>query len=37
MGKRLAEISQAARHVFDRADDELGFSISGLCFEGTEE
>ncbi len=37
MGKRLAEISQAARRVFDKADNELGFSLSGLCFEGTEE
>ena len=36
MGKRLAEISQAARHVFDHADEVLGFRISELCFEGTE-
>jgi [acyl-carrier-protein] S-malonyltransferase len=37
MGKRLYEISHAARRVFDRADKDLGFSVSGLCFEGSEE
>ncbi len=37
MGKRLAEISRAARRVFDHADEVLGFHISELCFEGSEE
>lgn len=37
MGKRVAEISRAAREVFQRADDILRFPLSRLCFEGTEE
>ena len=37
MGKRIAEISQAARRVFDHADEVLGFPISELCFEGSAE
>src|SRR6202007_2360539 len=37
MGKELAEKYPAARAVFDEADKALGFSISKLCFEGTEE
>lgn len=37
MGKRIAEISQAARRVFGDADDVLGFRISKVCFEGSEE
>ncbi len=37
MGKRIAEISRAARDIFNKADDALGFSISRVCFEGTEE
>ena len=37
MGKRIAEISQAAREVFAQADEVLGVSISNPCFEGTEE
>jgi len=37
MGKRLAEISQAAREMFAQADEVLGVNISDLCFEGTEE
>ena len=36
MGKRIAEISQAARQLFEQADEVLGFHISRLCFEGTE-
>jgi [acyl-carrier-protein] S-malonyltransferase len=37
MGKELAEKFPAAKAVFDEADAALGFSISKLCFEGTEE
>lgn len=36
MGKALYESSPAAKAVFDRADDALGFSLSKLCFEGPE-
>src|SRR5258707_2615930 len=37
MGKELAEKYAVARAVFDEADAVLGFSISKICFEGTEE
>jgi [acyl-carrier-protein] S-malonyltransferase len=37
MGKQLYESFPAARQVFDRADDVLGFSLSNLCFEGPAE
>ena len=37
MGKALAETFPAARRVFEEADDALGFSLSGLCFEGPNE
>ena len=37
MGKELAEKHPAARAVFEEADKALGFSISKVCFEGTEE
>jgi len=37
MGKELAEKYPAARAVFDEADKALGFSISQLCFAGTED
>lgn len=37
MGKELAEQHPAARAVFDEADKALGFSISKICFEGTED
>ncbi len=37
MGRELAEKYPAARAVFDEADKALGFSISKMCFEGTEE
>jgi [acyl-carrier-protein] S-malonyltransferase len=37
MGKELAEKHPAARAVFEEANDALGFSISKMCFEGTEE
>src|SRR3989442_3939774 len=37
MGKDLAEKYPAAKAVFTEADKALGFSISKMCFEGTEE
>jgi [acyl-carrier-protein] S-malonyltransferase len=37
MGRELAAHHPAARSVFDEADKALGFSISELCFNGTEE
>src|SRR5258705_8768025 len=37
MGKELAEKYPAARAVFDEADQALGFSISKICFAGSEE
>jgi [acyl-carrier-protein] S-malonyltransferase len=37
MGRRLHELSEAARRVFEEADDSLGFSLSDLCFYGPAE
>ncbi|MFZ0636179.1 MAG: ACP S-malonyltransferase [Candidatus Acidiferrales bacterium] len=37
MGRNLAENFPTARRVFDEADAALGFSISKVCFEGTED
>jgi [acyl-carrier-protein] S-malonyltransferase len=37
MGKDLAAHFPESRAVFDEADAALGFSLSQLCFEGTEE
>jgi [acyl-carrier-protein] S-malonyltransferase len=37
MGKELAEKYPSARAVFDEADKALGFSISQMCFTGSEE
>jgi [acyl-carrier-protein] S-malonyltransferase len=37
MGKELAEKFPVARAVFDEADRVLGFSISRVCFEGSED
>jgi [acyl-carrier-protein] S-malonyltransferase len=37
MGKELAEKYPSARAVFEEADHALGFSISKICFEGSEE
>ena len=37
MGRALAETNQAAVEVFKQADDILGYSISELCWEGTNE
>ncbi len=35
MGQNLAKNSEAARKVFEEADDALGFSVSQICFGGT--
>jgi [acyl-carrier-protein] S-malonyltransferase len=37
MGKDLAENFPAARRIFDEAGEALGFSVSRLCFEGSED
>lgn len=37
MGKDLAEYFEVAADLFKRADEVLGYSISGLCFNGPEE
>lgn len=37
MGRDLIEIEPAARHVFERADDFLGFSLSRLAWDGPED
>ncbi len=37
MGRDLYETSAAARRVFETADEVLGYSISDLCFNGSEE
>ena len=37
MGRDLAENFPEARAVFDEADSALGFSISKMCFEGSDE
>ena len=37
MGKDLYENSPAARNVFETANEVLGYSISDMCFAGSEE
>ena len=37
MGRDLAQNIPESRRVFDEADSALGFSVSSLCFEGTED
>jgi [acyl-carrier-protein] S-malonyltransferase len=37
MGKELYDTSSTARAIFDEADEILGFSLTGLCFEGPQE
>lgn len=37
MGSDLYDRSPSARAVFDQADELLGYSLSALCFKGTEE
>ncbi|MDD2581409.1 MAG: ACP S-malonyltransferase [Desulfuromonadaceae bacterium] len=36
MGKELADTFTVARHLFEEADDALGFKLSALCFAGSE-
>lgn len=36
MGQAVYEASQAGRDVYDAADEILGWSLSSLCFEGSE-
>ena len=36
MGKELADTFPVARHLFEEADDALGFKLSELCFAGSE-
>ena len=37
MGRELASEYPGARAIFEQADDALGFSLSGLCFEGPDD
>lgn len=37
MGKDLFDNFSAAREVFEEADEALGFSLSGMCFSGSQE
>lgn len=37
MGKDLADISAAAKVIFERANERLGIDIQRMCFEGPEE
>ncbi len=37
MGRDVAEASTAARALYDRADDILGWKLSEVCFEGPED
>jgi [acyl-carrier-protein] S-malonyltransferase len=36
MGKELADTFAVARHLFEEADDALGFKLSALCFVGSD-
>ncbi len=37
MGKELFDTYRVSREVFEEADDALGFKLSDLCFEGSED
>jgi [acyl-carrier-protein] S-malonyltransferase len=37
MGKQIYDASPVARRIFERADEALGFSLSQLCFHGSQE
>ncbi|WP_409292208.1 ACP S-malonyltransferase [Peribacillus sp. SCS-37] len=37
MGKELYESHESVKHIFDEADSRLGFQLSNLIFEGTQE
>lgn len=36
MGKELADTFPVARHIFEEANDALGFKLSALCFAGSD-
>lgn len=36
MGKELADTFPVAKHLFEEADDALGFKLSALCFAGSD-
>jgi [acyl-carrier-protein] S-malonyltransferase len=36
MGKELVDNFSGARHIFEEADDALGFKLSALCFSGSD-
>jgi [acyl-carrier-protein] S-malonyltransferase len=37
MGKELADTFSVVRHLFEEADDALGFKLSALCFTGSDD
>ena len=37
MGKDIYSQSKEAREVYDRANETLGFDLSGICFDGEQE
>ena len=37
MGKDVAGVQPTGRALFDRADEALGYGLSGICFSGPEE
>ncbi len=37
MGKDLSEANESARAIFKKADEVLGWSVGGLCFDGPED
>lgn len=37
MGKSVYEANETARHLWDKANDVLGFDLKTICFEGPEE
>jgi [acyl-carrier-protein] S-malonyltransferase len=37
MGKDIYSQSKEAKEVYDRANETLGFDLSGICFDGKQE
>ncbi|MDO9068450.1 MAG: ACP S-malonyltransferase [Deltaproteobacteria bacterium] len=37
MGRELSDNFAVARHIFEEADDALGFKLSAICFSGSED
>lgn len=37
MGKELSDNFAVSRHIFEEADDALGFKLSAICFSGSED